>query len=67
MAVGSFWDFTADVMGAIVVVGVPGDVVVQCAMGSVSVVSDAGATGDTGVTGAPGVPCITVAVGAIVL
>ena len=54
-------------MGAIVVVGVTGDVVVQCAMGSVSVVSDAGATGDTGVTGAPGVPCITVAVGAIVL
>ena len=36
-------------------------------MGSVSVVSDAGATGDAGVTGAPGVPCITVAMGAIVL
>ena len=65
--VDSFWDFTADVMGAIGVAGVTGDVVVLCAMGSVSVVSDAGATGDTGVTVAPGVPCITVAMGAIVL
>ena len=41
-AVGSFWDFTADVMGAIGVAGVTGDVVVLCAMGSVSVVGDAG-------------------------
>ena len=32
-AVGSFWDFTADVMGAIGVAGVTGDVVVLCTMG----------------------------------
>ena len=38
---GSFRDFTADVMGAIGVAGVTGDVVVLCAMGSVSVVGDA--------------------------
>ena len=64
-AVCSFWDLTADVLGAVSVAGVTGDVVVLCAMGSVGVVGDVGATGDTGVLGAPGVTCITVAVGSI--
>ena len=61
----SFRDFTADVMGAIDVAGVTGDVVALGARGSVSVVGNVGATGDTGVMGAPGVMCVTVAVGAI--
>jgi len=59
--VDSFWDFTADVMGAIGVGGVTG------AMSAICVVGDPGVTGDggisimggvvtTGVTGASGVP-----------
>ena len=44
VAVGSFWDFTADVMGAIGVACVTRDVVAVRAVGSVSVLGDVGAT-----------------------
>ena len=72
--VDSFWDFTADVMGAIGVGGVTGAMSAICVVGDPGVTGDGGisimggvvttgVTGGAGVTGDTGVTGISVAMG----